>query len=44
MTLDEKNKVNFRIHNVTIWLTNNRNTHCPISQEIQATRQRNLVN
>ena len=25
--LDEKDKVNFKIYDVTAWLTNNRNTH-----------------
>ena len=25
--LDKKDKVNFKFHDVTAWLTNNRNTH-----------------
>ena len=42
--LDQKNKVNFKIYDVTIWETNNCNTH--ISQHLgnQAIRQWNLVN
>ena len=42
--LDQKWKVNFKIHNVTNWLTNNcKYTHCPISHEVKTTTQWNLV-
>ena len=37
---DYKDKVNFKIYDVTTWLINNYNTHIAhISQEIKATRQ-----
>ena len=43
--LDWKYKVNFKIHDVTTWLTNNWNAHITqISQEVKAIRQWNLVN
>ena len=34
-----RDKVNFEMYDVTTWLTNNCNTHCPISQEVKATRR-----
>ena len=40
--LDQKNKVNFKIDDVTNWLTNNYNAqdiYCPISHKVKATRQ-----
>ena len=37
--LDSKYKVNFKIYDVTTWLTNNYNTFCPISCEVKTTRQ-----
>ena len=33
--LDEKDKVNFKIHDVTTWFTNNCNTH--IAHRVKAT-------
>ena len=40
--LDKKAKVNFKICDVANWTTSNYNT-CPISQEIKASREWNLV-
>ena len=39
--LDSKEKVNFKIYDVTVWLTNN--YKCPMPQDVKATRQWNLV-
>ena len=36
--LDQKDKINFKIHDVTAWLTNNYNTH--IAQYITKQTQR----
>ena len=37
--LDEKDKVNFKIYDVTTWLRNNCNTHIYQSREVKAIRQ-----
>ena len=39
----KKAMVNFKIYNVINWTTKNLNTYCPISQEVEATRELNLV-
>ena len=39
---DQKYKVNFKIYDVTTWLTL-QYTYCLISHKVKATRQRNLV-
>ena len=41
--LGKKGNINFKFYDATAWLTNNCNTHCPISQEVKAIRQWNLV-
>ena len=42
--LNQKDKVDFKIHDVATWLINNFNTHiAQICQEGKATRQWNLV-
>ena len=38
-----KKKVNFKIYNVTAWLTNLQYTYCAISQAVKAIRQSNFV-
>ena len=40
---DKKAKVNFRIYDVTDWITNHYYTYCTISQEVKATRQWGMV-
>ena len=37
--LDQKDKVNFKVFNVTTCLTNNCNTHCPTCHEVKTIRQ-----
>ena len=37
--LDKKARVNFKIYDVTTWLTNIYDTHCPISQAVKGIRQ-----
>ena len=38
--VDQKNKVNFKIHDVTTWLTKQlQNTYFTISHEVKATKQ-----
>ena len=37
--LDLKDKVNFKIHDVTAWLINNCITHYPISREAKTAKQ-----
>ena len=41
--LDKKTKVNFKMYDVTEWIANIYNTHCPVSQEAKAIRQWNLA-
>ena len=36
-------KVNFKIYDLTTWLTNDYNTCCPMSHEVKATRQLDLA-
>ena len=36
---NKKAKVNFKIYDVTGWITNNYNTHCPICQEVKSNIQ-----
>ena len=38
-----KDMVNFKIYDVTIWLTKIAITYCPVSHEVKATRQRTFV-
>ena len=37
--LDQKDEVNFKIHDVTTWLTQLQYTYCPIPHEVKITRQ-----
>ena len=37
--LNWKNKVNFKIYDITTWETNNCKIHCPISQELKTVRK-----
>ena len=37
--LDYKDRINFKIYDVTTWLINNCNTYWPIFQEVKAIRQ-----
>ena len=41
--LDQKDTFNFKVYDITAWLTNNYNTHWPISAEAKAIWQWNLV-
>ena len=40
---DLKDKVNLKFSDVTAWLENNCNTHCPVSRQVKAIRLWNLV-
>ena len=42
--LNQKDKVIFKIYHVTNWETEVQYIYCPISQEVNTTRQWNMVN